>query len=264
MLFVQSLLLLAGTYHLMRRWTSDRAAAITAVCVLLFPPILGTTALVSAEAQLASFLIAGTAALTSSRRAIRLAGLALMIVACGMHDGGAPAALPIIVATFCWHAHQAALARIATALAAWLVVIAAARGIDVLLVDGVTEHNEVALATSDILGTLRGTTDLGDAELQRPVRGHAARELDRDPAARSRGRRASSIRGDRRPTRGVARCPVRARTPRRPPRTSPIAGACSAASSDQRWWPLYTDFVPNVEVARRSVTRRDTRSSSGS
>jgi len=165
MLFVQSLLLLGGTYQLLRRAMADRAAAIAAVCVLGFPPLVATTALISPEAQLASFLLAGAAALASERLAIRIGGLGLMVVACGMRDGASLAALPIIVAGFRWR-DEPRWHRLAIATLAWVVVVVAAVGLERLFVDTRTERNEVSLAISDIVGTLHFANELDDGELQ--------------------------------------------------------------------------------------------------
>jgi hypothetical protein len=171
MLFLQSLLLLAGSYQLLRRAMSDRAAAIAAVCVLVSPPIIATTALVSAEAQLASFVIAGAAALASPQLRIRLLGLGAMFVACGMREGAALAAVPIILASFRWCDDAPRLQRLALAAAASVIVVGAACGANRVLVDFETDRNEVAHAMSDVIGTLRYAKDLGDANVQHLLAG---------------------------------------------------------------------------------------------
>ena len=165
MLCLQSLLMLAGSYHLLRRAMSDRAAAFAAIGVLLFPAVLATTALVSAEAQLAAFLIAGAAALASDRRRIRFCGLALIVVACGMRAGAALAALPIVFVLFRWH-DESSWRRRGIAIAAWVACVILAAGITRLLVDVRTERNEVALAMSDIVGTLCRANAMTDAEIR--------------------------------------------------------------------------------------------------
>src|SRR5262249_3941645 len=87
MLLLQSGLLLWGGFVLLRRTLSARAAAIAAVCILVFPPIMAPMAVITPEAQFAAFLIAGTAALSSERPAWRYTGLGLMVVACGLREG---------------------------------------------------------------------------------------------------------------------------------------------------------------------------------
>jgi hypothetical protein len=164
MLFVQSVLLLVGCYQLARRVVSERAAAIVAIVVLLAPPAIATTALVSAEGQLAAFLVAGLAALGSERRRIRLGGLASIAIACGMRHGAALAALPIVVGYFHWGAETRWRPR-GLAIGAWLACVLAMLGLEHLLIDVRTQRNETALAMSDIVGTVCRAR-LSDTELR--------------------------------------------------------------------------------------------------
>ncbi len=197
MLVLQSLLLVGGAYHLLRRVMSPMAAAWTTVGLLLFPPVLATSAVICAEAQVASFLLAGTAALLADRRGVRIAGLVLMIIACGMRAGVAIAALPLILATFRWGADERRWRRVGIALAAWLAVALLAAGTVRLVVDHRSERKELALAMFDIIGTLRFATDVDDAQALRDLEGvhlatqtgiqHTAQQLDGKPSRAAAG-----------------------------------------------------------------------------
>jgi hypothetical protein len=171
MLALQSLLLLEGSYHLLRRAMGARGAALGACGVLLFPPILATMAVVCPEAQLAGWLAAGAAALGSERRGVRFAGLGLLVVATGMQGGAALATLPIVVLGWPWQQGRAAWQRAAAALGAWAILTAGAARIDHALADEHTGRPEVALAMDDVVGTIAAAGPLGDAALQRELAG---------------------------------------------------------------------------------------------
>jgi len=115
MLLVQSGLVLVGAYALLRRVLADRAAAVLAAGVLVFPPIGATVATISADALLPGLLVAGAALLARERRWPRAGGLALVALACGMRDAALFAALPIVVVAF---ARREAIAAAACVLCA--------------------------------------------------------------------------------------------------------------------------------------------------
>jgi hypothetical protein len=171
MLVLQSLLFLGGAYNLLRRMMSARAAAIASACILVFPPVMATMAVIWPESQLTGFLIAGAACLASPRRRLRLVGLGLVLVACGMRDAAALAALPIIVFGFVWRHGQRRWVRYAIATATWLGLVVAAAGLDAVLVDRETGRNEVALAMLDVVGVVAHAEPLDDAALQRELAG---------------------------------------------------------------------------------------------
>lgn len=165
MLALQSTLVLGGAYHLLRRVVPARAAAIAACGVLLFPPVLAPIAVVWRDSQMAGYLLAGAAAVTSSRRAIRLIGLGLILLACAIHDGAVFAALPVVVLGFAWRDGQRWWARGVIAAAAWAAIAIGAAWLDSALADAVTERPRVALAASDIVGVLRYSAPIDDGEL---------------------------------------------------------------------------------------------------
>ena len=215
MLALQSLLLLEGSYHLLRRAMGARGAALGACGVLLFPPILATMAVVCPEAQLAGWLAAGAAALGSERRGVRFAGLGLLVVATGMQGGAALATLPIVVLGWPWQQGRAAWQRAAAALGAWAILTAGAMGIDHALPDEHTGRPEVALAMDDIVGTIAAAGPLDDAALRRELAGVSLAATDH-----LRGRSACS-----------SRPPMKARATRSPPRAAPSRSIIRAPTS---------------------------------
>lgn len=163
MLFVQSLLLLCGTYSLVRRVLDDRLGAWVAVAVLLVPPVIATHAVICAEAQLAAWLVAGFALLQSDRFGRRLGGLALLVVAAGMRAGGPVATLVVIASTFEWRVPLVPWKRVAVALGAWIAVVALAAGINYALVDDRTQRPQIRMAMNDIVGILDRAPTIDDA-----------------------------------------------------------------------------------------------------
>ena len=67
MLVVQSGLFLFGSFAILRTFLTPRAAAITAGCVLLFPPVFATFAVIWPEPLMAGALIAATGAVLQPR-----------------------------------------------------------------------------------------------------------------------------------------------------------------------------------------------------
>ncbi len=185
MLVLQVTALLLGAYHLFRRTMSDRAAAIAASALLVFPPVLATTGLICEESQLVAFLLLGILGLASPRRALKLGGLVALLVASAMRPGAALLVLPVIALGFVWRDDHRGALRYAVAFVTWALIAACAAGLNALLVDKVTRRVEVSLAERDIAGTiakagpiddaalrdeLAGLTLRGDSDLQRRIR----------------------------------------------------------------------------------------------
>lgn len=165
MLVLQSLMLLVGAYHLVRRTLNDRAAAFTSCGLLLFPPLVATTGLISPEAQLAGFFLVGLHLLTKDARPLKLAGLLLILVGAAMRPGGSLAALPLIMGAFVWNSAHSRLRRRGVALGAWLAVTLLARGLTWTLVETETRRPDVRLAALDVAGVIAKAGPISDAEL---------------------------------------------------------------------------------------------------
>lgn len=165
MLLLQSGLTLWAVFSLARRVGSERAAAIAAVCTLLCPPVLTNLSLITAEPMLGSLLLAASALLVAGTRKRVLLALALLAIACGLRDGATVAALPAVAVLLRWDG-AARWRRVAIAAAAWALVALLGAGLERVTVDVRTDRNEVALAMSDIVGTLRYAPAVSDARVR--------------------------------------------------------------------------------------------------
>ena len=164
LLFVQSLLILAGCYHLLRTRMHERGAAFAAVGVLLFPTVLETAALISAEAQVTAFLLAGAAALLSERRWVRVVGVVAITVACGLADGATVAALPVMLGLFRWRTESPWRRRV-RAFVVWLACGTTAFAAEWLLLDEISQRNELIRVNTDVSSTLCHS-GLSDAQIR--------------------------------------------------------------------------------------------------
>src|SRR3569832_1770177 len=81
MLALQSGLLLFGLYALLRRVVVPRAAALTAVAIVMFPPVFTVMAVIWPDPFMAAMLIAGFAAVLESQRGWRIAGAVMIAIA---------------------------------------------------------------------------------------------------------------------------------------------------------------------------------------
>jgi hypothetical protein len=180
MLALQSLALLVGAYALIARTVAARTAAVLASGLLVFPPVMATMAVIWQDSQMAGFLVAGLAAITSRRRSVQLCGLGLLVLASAMRVSAAFAVLPMLVG-LALHADRMPRARwrrCAIALVAWAAVWLGAVGLDAGLRSTVTDHARLELATADLVGVLRYAGPIDDAELREllagvPLRGTA-------------------------------------------------------------------------------------------
>ena len=171
MLVVQSVAFLLGVDRMLQRAMSPRAAALAAVAILLFPPVLAPMAVIWKDSQMAGFLIAGAAMVAEPSRRWKLAGCAVLVLATAERYNAFAATLPLFVLGFAGVLTGRAWKRYGLALGAWLAVTGIAFGITAALVEEhrYPWHNSVAL--HDLAGTLRGVPDLDDAEAARELAG---------------------------------------------------------------------------------------------
>lgn len=132
---VQSWMLLAGGYLLLRRAMRARVAALVAVGVSWFPPIVAVMTTMWPQPMMAGALVLAAALIISPSRRVRLAGLTLAVVAAGVRPGGFAAVFAIVVLLFEWRSPMPRLRRYALALAVWSGVVGAAMGGNALLAD---------------------------------------------------------------------------------------------------------------------------------
>ncbi|MDQ3336732.1 MAG: hypothetical protein M4D80_16315 [Myxococcota bacterium] len=165
MLLLQSGLVLFGGFVLLRRVVTDRTAAITISCILIFPPVMTAVAVIGEDVLLASLLVGTAALFTSADRRPQLAGLILAMFACAMREGAWLAAAPIVIAGFVWRADRP-LVRYAIATGAWLAAALVAYGLEQLVVERVTREPEEWLAYHDVAAMLANTNELSDSEVR--------------------------------------------------------------------------------------------------
>ena len=168
MLILQSLLFFGGLFVLLGRFMSQRAAAWTAAAILLFPPVMTPMAVIWKDSQMAAYLLAGTAALTSPRLRIRLLGLGLLVAACLMRHNALAAAAPLVGIIFEWRNPIAWWKRLGMIVAAAILALGA-----LLAVNRVIAKNHVKMtpAFHDIVGVIAFSDDRTDDELRESLRG---------------------------------------------------------------------------------------------
>jgi hypothetical protein len=159
MLLLQGITFLAGSYLVLRRALSPRAASVIAALVLLFPPVLSPMAFVWKDSLMAGCLLLGTALVLQPSRGWRVAGLACYALATAVKYNAFAATLPLVVLLFQWRATDG-WRRYAIATAAWLGVSAAAAGANAALVDQSMHFWHSSLAVADIVGVIAHADEL--------------------------------------------------------------------------------------------------------
>jgi hypothetical protein len=196
MLLLQGALFLVGLYTILERKMSPRAAAITASAIFVFPPVLTTMAVIWKDSQMAGFLMAGTACLLHPRLRVRIGGLALFVVACGVRHNGFAAVVPLVFFLFEWRSGMRWWRRTAITGAAAVLAVGA-----MVLVSKMLTVQTVPLtpAFQDIVGVIAFSDDKSDAELREVLRGLP---LTAKPNLQARCRLLYELRGPWRITKG--------------------------------------------------------------
>lgn len=172
MLVLQSGLLLAGLYAMLRHTFEPRRAAWWTAGMFVFPPIMAVMAVIWKDCFMAGLLAIGIAGLLSSRRWARLGGLVAMVGASAFRYNAFGATLPLIVLLFEWRTGVHWLRRYALSTAVWIATTLAAFGINRALTDKPMHYWHSSLAVYDIAGTLAAVDgDLPDAELRDELAG---------------------------------------------------------------------------------------------
>lgn len=180
----QSALFLVGAYWIFGRVMRARVAALSAVTLLLFPPVIAVMVVMWKDPMMAGALMFAVALLLSPRRELRLAGLGFVAIATGVRFNALAATFAIVVLLFEWKPLPA-LKRYGLALAVWVGVTLATFGINTLLTDRETHFFETTLV-DDIVGTLKFVDgELPDVELRETLAGTMLR-FDDDIHARLR------------------------------------------------------------------------------
>lgn len=168
MLALQGLLFLIGAYHLLRQLLAPRAAAGVACGVLLFPPVLTTMVVIWKDTQMAAYLVAGAAALVQPRLRVRLAGLGLVLLACGMRHNAVAAAIPLVFCLFEWRGGMRWWKRLALLAGIGAVLVGAAFAVSRTLKIGPAQLTPIY---HDVTGFIAVSDDRPDAEWREVLRG---------------------------------------------------------------------------------------------
>lgn len=164
MLVVQTVAFLAGAYGILARALTPLRAAVVAVLVLLFPPVMTTLAPVWKDAVMAGFLLAGTAALLATRVRWRLAGCLLLFVATAVRHNALAATLPLVVLLFQWR--WTGWRRYALAVGVWLAITASAALVNRALTSADQHPWHSSTALFDLAGVVRYAGETDDAALR--------------------------------------------------------------------------------------------------
>jgi hypothetical protein len=164
-LLLQTVTFLGGTYLLLRRFMTSRAAAVCASLVLWFPPISATMGVIWKDCLMAGFLVLGTALLISDRRWTRILGLVVLAAATATRHNALAMTLPLIALLFVWNPSHRWWKRYPIAIAAWVAVTLSAQTFNGALTDRKTFIWHQSLALYDMVGTLRFAPDIPDSEL---------------------------------------------------------------------------------------------------
>ena len=165
MLLVQGSLFLIGIYRILRRDLGARRAAVAAVAILLFPPVLAPMGVIWKDSQMAALFLFGISLLSETRSVPKWIGVALLAVGTAMRANAAAATLPIFLLLYTWRHGMRWWKRLAIGLVMWTATVGAATATNHLLtrVNNHAWHCSVALA--DLIGVLKTSRTYSDAEL---------------------------------------------------------------------------------------------------
>lgn len=171
-LVLQTTILLAGLYVLLRRTFAPRPAAWWATAIFVFPPVMTVMSVIWKDCMMAALLVAAIAGLLSERRSLKIAALVALVGATAFRYNAFGATFPLIVLLFEWRPGMPWLKRYALATVAWLATTFAAFGINGALTDKPMHYWNSSLAIYDIVGTLAFVDeDLPDAQLLEDLAG---------------------------------------------------------------------------------------------
>lgn len=168
MLVLQGTLFLGGTYYILRTLVAPKLGAWLAVLVLLFPPVMTTMVVIWKDSQMAAYLLAAIAALLQTRLRIRLLGLGLLLVACGMRYNAVAAVVPLVFCLFEWRGGMQWWKRIAILAATTAVLVGLAFAVTSILHVGPSRLTPIF---HDITGMIAASDDRSDEDWRHVLRG---------------------------------------------------------------------------------------------
>jgi hypothetical protein len=164
MLLAQTIGLVLGANWILRDRLSPHAAALGALVVAWFPPILTVTGVVWKDGQMAGYLMLGIAALCSPRPRVRWLGvLAIFLASAVRHNAPAATLAPLVLL---WRPDLPRVRRVLIGGAIWIAVTAASLATSALLTSRAQHAFPRAAAPLDINGIIRFAPPLTDAELR--------------------------------------------------------------------------------------------------
>jgi hypothetical protein len=176
MIIVQSGMLLAGAHLLLQRVMAERRAAIVAVVFLWFPPVVAIMTTLWKDPLMAGALLLATALIISLKRGVRIAGLALVVVATSVRFNALAATFGIVVLLFEWRAFSGGkwrqrLGRYGLALGVWVALTGLSFAIGEALADREAHFFEATLVgdTARTLNFVEG--ERTDTSLKRALAG---------------------------------------------------------------------------------------------
>jgi hypothetical protein len=162
MLVLQCSLFLIGTYFVLRRRCSRRAAALLTVALFVFPPTFAMMAVILKDNLMCGLLLVGCAAITSPRRGIQYLALLAFFMALSLRHNAFAAVLPLLVWLSPWPHGAAPWRRRVVGSLGTAVLAVAALGCNRLLTDVKTHPFHYSVVPMDIIGTLRFADPLPD------------------------------------------------------------------------------------------------------
>jgi hypothetical protein len=177
MLLLQTTAFVAGCFAVLRHDLARKLAALVTLVICLLPPVLTTMGVVWKDAQMAGYLILGIGALMSERRGTRWLGLGMLFVASAMRHNAAAATLAPIA--LLWGPGLARGRRLGCAAVAWVSITIASFGVNAALAERSEHPWTRSVATTDVVGIVRWSPPLSDAELRSILAGTPLR-VDHD------------------------------------------------------------------------------------
>ncbi len=168
MLVLQSGLFLFGAFAILRTVVSPRVAAVSAGCLLLFPPVFSLLAVIWPEALMTGALIGALGAVLQDNPRWKLAALGLGVLACACRPEAVVAVFPLALAVL---REERNARRAVLALAITLGIAGVARVADRLATVKDTHGWENQLQMVDVVGTLRRAKIKDETALERATAG---------------------------------------------------------------------------------------------
>lgn len=184
MLLLQAAAFVAGIGGILRTELAPRRAALVALAIAWFPPVLVVMGVIWKDAQMAGYLVLAVALCAGPPGRRRWLGIALFVLASALrHNAPAATLAPIVLLVA---RERGRWQRWLVGVAAWLAITFAGVGLDAALTNhpgpGLSDWIEV----TDIQGIARWAGPLSDDELRPLLAGanlHVDRDLQRELAA---------------------------------------------------------------------------------